>query len=175
MMKRLLAALPLLALLAVPASAQTFQEEMVRDLEAVAQKFIGLAEAMPESEYGWRPGEGVRSIGEVYMHIALANAGLPGSFFGSDMPEDWESAWQEQGEQYADKAGVARAIRVAFDHLKSIVGGMSDAEMEMETNVFGRDTNFRAGLVLLLTHSHEHLGQSIAYARTRGVTPPWSM
>jgi hypothetical protein len=24
-------------------------------------------------------------------------------------------------------------------------------------------------------HLHEHLGQSIAYARTNGVTPPWSM
>jgi hypothetical protein len=23
-------------------------------------------------------------------------------------------------------------------------------------------------------HMHEHLGQSIAYARSNGVTPPWS-
>lgn len=24
------------------------------------------------------------------------------------------------------------------------------------------------------THLHEHLGQAIAYARSNGVTPPWS-
>jgi uncharacterized damage-inducible protein DinB len=29
-------------------------------------------------------------------------------------------------------------------------------------------------LLLLATHSHEHLGQSIAYARSNGVTPPWT-
>jgi uncharacterized damage-inducible protein DinB len=27
---------------------------------------------------------------------------------------------------------------------------------------------------MLVTHMHEHLGQSIAYARSIGVTPPWS-
>jgi uncharacterized damage-inducible protein DinB len=26
----------------------------------------------------------------------------------------------------------------------------------------------------LVSHEHEHLGQMIAYARSNGVTPPWS-
>jgi hypothetical protein len=26
----------------------------------------------------------------------------------------------------------------------------------------------------ILVHMHEHLGQSIAYARMNGITPPWS-
>jgi uncharacterized damage-inducible protein DinB len=29
-------------------------------------------------------------------------------------------------------------------------------------------------LIVLVSHGHEHLGQSIAYARTIGVVPPWS-
>ncbi|HEY6147020.1 MAG TPA: hypothetical protein VIZ69_04950 [Thermoanaerobaculia bacterium] len=29
-------------------------------------------------------------------------------------------------------------------------------------------------LMIIQTHLHEHLGQSIAYARSNGVTPPWS-
>jgi uncharacterized damage-inducible protein DinB len=29
-------------------------------------------------------------------------------------------------------------------------------------------------LFLIANHMHEHLGQSIAYARTNGVVPPWS-
>jgi hypothetical protein len=28
--------------------------------------------------------------------------------------------------------------------------------------------------MLLLSHAHEHLGQSIAYARSNGVAPPWT-
>jgi uncharacterized damage-inducible protein DinB len=32
----------------------------------------------------------------------------------------------------------------------------------------------RALLSAMLNHMHEHLGQSIAYARMNGVAPPWS-
>ena len=37
----------LLAAVAVPASAQTLQQEMARDIRAVGEKMVGLAEAMP--------------------------------------------------------------------------------------------------------------------------------
>jgi uncharacterized damage-inducible protein DinB len=32
----------------------------------------------------------------------------------------------------------------------------------------------RAVLLAALGHTHEHLGQSIAYARAMGITPPWT-
>jgi uncharacterized damage-inducible protein DinB len=32
----------------------------------------------------------------------------------------------------------------------------------------------RSALLVLLSHMHEHLGQSIAYARMQGVVPPWT-
>jgi hypothetical protein len=31
-----------------------------------------------------------------------------------------------------------------------------------------------SALMILLPDQHEHLGQSIAYARMNGVVPPWS-
>ena len=37
-----------------------------------------------------------------------------------------------------------------------------------------REITERALFVLILNHMHEHLGQSIAYARMNGVAPPWS-
>jgi uncharacterized damage-inducible protein DinB len=36
------------------------------------------------------------------------------------------------------------------------------------------DMTKRGALLLLVTHAHEHLGQSIAYARVNGITPPWT-
>ena len=30
-------------------------------------------------------------------------------------------------------------------------------------------------MMIIATHAHEHLGQSIAYARSNGVVPPWSV
>jgi hypothetical protein len=32
----------------------------------------------------------------------------------------------------------------------------------------------RGAMLLLTSHSHEHLGQSIAYARANNITPPWT-
>jgi hypothetical protein len=32
----------------------------------------------------------------------------------------------------------------------------------------------RGAYMLLLSHVHEHLGQSIAYARSNGIVPPWT-
>jgi uncharacterized damage-inducible protein DinB len=40
--------------------------------------------------------------------------------------------------------------------------------------LFGRNTTKGGALMILLEDQHEHLGQSIAYARTNGVVPPWS-
>jgi len=40
--------------------------------------------------------------------------------------------------------------------------------------MFGNDITERAAFLNALTHLHEHLGQSIAYARMNGVVPPWS-
>jgi uncharacterized damage-inducible protein DinB len=40
--------------------------------------------------------------------------------------------------------------------------------------LFGRDASVRLAMMLTIEHNSEHLGQSIAYARMNGITPPWS-
>jgi len=40
--------------------------------------------------------------------------------------------------------------------------------------LFGTDMTKQGALMHLLEDQHEHLGQSIAYARINGVVPPWS-
>ena len=69
------------------AAAPTAQSELLADLADVRGKYVGLAEAVPESAYGWRPGDGVRSVSEVYMHVAAANFGIVSRVLGSTPPE----------------------------------------------------------------------------------------
>jgi hypothetical protein len=38
-----------------------------------SRQLLALAQATPPQKFAWRPAPGVRSIGEVYMHIAIAN------------------------------------------------------------------------------------------------------
>src|SRR2546430_17376293 len=66
-----------------------FRAEFLTQLDDVEKKMVSLAEAMPESKYFWRPGEGVRSVGEVYVHLASANYGIP-IFLGVKPPAGFD-------------------------------------------------------------------------------------
>ncbi|HXG57954.1 MAG TPA: DinB family protein [Thermoanaerobaculia bacterium] len=152
-----------------PASKNGFRAEFVRDLDAVQTKILDLARAIPAEKYTWRPADGVRSISEVFMHIAGGNYFL-GTFLGvqppAGMPKDLE--------KITDKAQVLAELQKSFDHLRSIVKNISDADLEKAVTLFGNPTTQRGVLVTALNHLHEHLGQSIAYARMNGIAPPWS-
>ena len=60
---------------------------MLNHYNDASKKVIDLASAMPEEKYTWRPMEGVRSVSEVYMHIAGSNYSLP-SLIGYKRPDD---------------------------------------------------------------------------------------
>lgn len=158
------------------AAAPTAQSELLADLADVRGKYVGLAEAMPESAYGWRPGEGVRSVSEVYMHVVAANFGLVSGVLGASPPEGTDPAWHGQdAESITDKATVVQALGASFDYMAEAIEGASDEQMMEALDLFGRSLSVRGALTFTLSHCHEHLGQSIAYARTNGVVPPWSM
>ncbi len=139
-------------------------------IEDAEKKIVGLAEAMPQEKYGWRPADGVRSVSEVYMHVVTGNFGIP-RMVGIDPPMKLEQGM----EKITEKAKVVELLKKSFVHLKEAIGKVSDADLDKGTKMFGRESTYRNVLMLLVAHNHEHLGQSIAYARTNGVTPPWSM
>lgn len=170
----------------LPAAAQDaaaptsgLRAELIHDIGTLEEKYLGLADAMT-GKYDWRPGEGVRSVGEVFMHVAGANMFFP-SMVGVELPADLRDLEGEQVfarlqamEEETDEATIKQTMREAFAYAKDAVAAVPDAELDAATNLFGQDATYRAVLTMLVTHMHEHLGQSIAYARTNGVVPPWS-
>ena len=52
--------------------------DLSKDIAEVETKIVGLANAIPESAWEWRPGPGVRSVGEVFTHVAADNYFMPG-------------------------------------------------------------------------------------------------
>ena len=146
-----------------------FRAEYASDLDDVQKKIMDLAAAVPAEKYTWRPAPGVRSVSEVYMHIAGGNYFLA-TFVGVQPPDDMP----KDIEKITDKQQVLAALQKSFDHLRTILKNTSDADLEKPVKLFGNPTTQRGVLVTALNHLHEHLGQSIAYARMNGVTPPWS-
>ena len=156
---------------AAPAAAQSMQQAIMNDLRGVHQKAVGLAQTVPVDTYTWRPSEEIRSIGEVYMHIASANFRFPG-MIGVSPPAGTSADWISGNAEGVDRATVVAAINASFEFLYMVVEDIED--MDGDVNLFGTQTNVRQFLITMNTHLHEHLGQSIAYARTNGIVPPWS-
>ena len=139
------------------------------DLADVEDKITRLASSIPAEKYSWRPATGVRSVSEVFMHIAGGNYFLA-TFVGAQPPADLP----KDLERITDKATVLAELKKSFDHARRVIAAESDADLEKSVNLFGKPATHRYVFTTMLNHLHEHLGQSIAYARMNGVIPPWS-
>ncbi len=145
--------------------------QSLQDLDAMHQKFVDLATAVPADKYGWRPAEGVRSIGEVFLHIANANYNIP-NLMGTPLPAGFDPKTFEKST--TDKAQIIEALNKSFASAHAAIEAMTNADFNKPLPKLGPDANYGDVIYILVTHAHEHLGQSIAYARMNGVVPPWT-
>ena len=172
-----LAANPPAAAPAAPAAKGGFQSDLLALVDDVEKKTLSLEEAVPQNKFTWRPAPGVRSIAEAYMHIAFGNYGLTKLATGKEPPAEvgWDFKTRDKWDaKTTDKAQIKAILEKSFDHVRGAVKGMSDADLDKKVNFFGHDVTARFGLIMLVGHQNEHLGQEIAYARANNVTPPWS-
>jgi uncharacterized damage-inducible protein DinB len=140
------------------------------DLQASSKKIIDLADAMPADDYSWRPEDSVRSVSEVYVHIAMSNYFLL-SFLGDQMPQGFDKNAEKN---MIDKKDIINFLKQSFADAQKFLTGYSDTDYDTVVELpFGKFTKGQV-LMLVATHAHEHLGQSIAYARTNHIVPPWS-
>src|SRR5713226_4792239 len=157
----------------VPSSGP--RAEFLEEVAYYEQRYTRLAEAMPAEKYGWRPGEAVRSVGEVFAHITIANYGIanarvaartPGVTFSFDPKAIMALA--------GDKPKLLQALKDSFAHFRKTILLLDDADADKPQKMFNRQTTLRGSFIMITGHFGEHLGQSIAYARMNGIVPPWT-
>ncbi len=168
-----------LSLATAPLAAQGLMREMHADVNEVQTKILALANAIPESAYAWRPGTGVRSVAETFIHISADNYLIP-IMMGHPAPP----ATGIVGSNYATvqayearkmtKAEIIADLEASFRHLHQGMNLTTDANLTETIQFFGNPWSRQRAMLLTVTHLHEHLGQMIAYARSNGVKPPWS-
>lgn len=149
------------------AGQPVFVQEFLGQIDFVKGRLMQLADAMPEETYSWTPGEGVRSVGEVYVHVAQSNYYML-SLVKGEKPE------MNQSESEIDKKTAIAMMEKSFEVIKETTSGFTEEDLNKEIEAFGMKFSVRNFMVTMIGHLHEHLGQSIAYARMNGVTPPWS-
>jgi len=79
-----------------------------------------------------------------------------------------------RGAQVTDPEKLQAALKTSYANLQKAIEGLSDADLKAPVKMFGRDMTKEDAVRFLFGDQHEHLGQSIAYARSNRVVPPWS-
>jgi len=149
------------------AAPQSVQTALANDVGTLSDKFAGLARVMA-GKYDWKPGPGVRSVGEVFNLIVGENKMLAGLLTGVPNPAAMG------GPQITDPPQLQAALTSSYAALKQAVAGLSASDLNASVKMFGMDMTKQGAALMLILDQHEHLGQSIAYARSNGVVPPWS-
>jgi len=145
--------------------AQTVQASLAKEAGTLSDKFTGLARVMA-GKYDWKPGPGVRSAADVFNLILAENGVLVSTLTG-------EAAGGRPA-PITDPEKLQEALKASYANLQQTIAGLSDTDLKAPVKLFGRDMTKEAAVRYLFGDQHEHLGQSIAYARSNGVVPPWS-
>ena len=135
----------------------------------VSRQLIALAEATPPEKFSWRPAPGVRSIGEVYMHIAVANFYLV-SVTGAKEP----AVTTDLEKTVTAKAEVIEWLRRSLDAVKTARAQLKPGDLQRKVKIEGKTVTVDGMYLRIIVHANEHMGQSVAYARMNGIVPPWS-
>jgi uncharacterized damage-inducible protein DinB len=137
----------------------------------VSRQLIALAEATPPEKFAWRPAPGVRSVSEVYMHIAIANFYLL-SVTGPKMPADLKGSGLEKS--VTAKADVIDWLKRSQAAVNTAHLAVKPDDLQRKVKVNGQDATVDGMYLRIIVHANEHMGQLIAYARMSGVVPPWA-
>src|SRR5690349_5084097 len=120
-------------------SALEVRARFLSDLDTLQKKMLALADAFPAEKYSWRPAPGVRSVGEVFMHVAseyylytpMAYGGAPSTV----IPR--QQGAMKQFESQSTKADVLKHLNDAFAYMKQQIAGLDPAAITGAKKLFG--------------------------------------
>src|SRR5215470_11336582 len=107
------------------------QAALAKDAGSLSDKFSGLARVM-SGKYDWKPGQGVRSVGEVFNLIVMENGLLAGVLSGTP------NAGAKPA-PITDPEKLQEALKASYVNLQKTITGLSDNDLQTAVKLFGRD------------------------------------
>ncbi|MEM8908729.1 MAG: DinB family protein [Bacteroidota bacterium] len=144
---------------------QDFKTEFLSRWDHAQDYSVQVAEAMPASEYHFRPTRNVRSFAEILIHIGtaipyLASQGLPSvkliSYQGT----------------LRDKAAIIAFLRHAYKNVRQVVETTESKVFEQSVRFWAGKASIRKILNLANDHVTHHRGQATIYLRLQEIQPP---
>jgi uncharacterized damage-inducible protein DinB len=180
-----------------------FQAEFLAEFEIATRQILALANAFPADAYDWYPDSRARTVSEVFVHIATGNyllldiAGVPvpadlyHHLPAADPLPNTQTATKPDPSTTSDrfsaflrtnddlvanireKSEVIALLERSFEAVEEAFRQTSEPDLDRELHFGGQLSTVRRVYLRLLTHTHEHMGQMIAYLRCNNIAPPW--
>jgi uncharacterized damage-inducible protein DinB len=158
--------------MAVPARAQGQGMDAtiasVKTTYDVAKGYVLKAAAqVPEDKYAYQPTKEVRTMGQLFGHIADASAMICATATG-------QKPGAGGAEKITAKAELQKALAAAFAACDKAIGSVTTANANESVGLFGM-THTRVGALAFNTaHIFEHYGNLVTYMRLNNMVPPSS-
>jgi uncharacterized damage-inducible protein DinB len=153
-----------------PAANASPTIDSVRGMLNLAKDWLTKAAAqVPEEHYAFKPTPDVRSMGEVFGHVADANFAICAMASGQKAPMSGIEKSKKT------KAELTDALTKSFAFCDAAFDGLTDARANEVIKFFLPGTHTRLGVLAFNGgHDLEHYGNIVTYMRLKGMVPPSS-
>ena len=180
-MKRVLYAIPVVALFATVAYSQApggqmqgqkigLATSLQRGYNGFKTNFTAAAQKMPEADYSFKPGSTpeARTYAQVIAHIAQAQFGQCSGLKGVPNPMTGKQLEQE----LKTKAEVTKALADSFAMCDELFANLTDASATEMVKAGQNEQTRAASLYGVLVHGNEMAGTAYVYLRSKNIVPP---
>jgi uncharacterized damage-inducible protein DinB len=129
---------------------------------------MGSAEKIPEDLWSYQPTKDVRTIGQLFAHIA------DGQYEFCGVAAEGHPVSKGIEKTMKTKAEIVAALNTAFAYCDSAYSNMNDANAAEIVSLFGRKLTKLGVMDFNVAHNMEHYGNLVTYMRLKGIIPPSS-
>jgi uncharacterized damage-inducible protein DinB len=144
--------------------------DLARGYNSVKANLTAAADAMPEADYGFKPGPApeLRTFGRLFAHTAQVHYGYCSAFKGVANPVQGKNLEEE----LKTKAEFVKALADSFAFCDSVFTSLNDSNQN-EFLTQGRGQISRGALAAnIVIHDNEMYGTTAVYMRAKGMVPP---
>lgn len=129
---------------------------------------MGSVDKIPEELWSFKPTPDVRTIGQLFAHIA------DGQYEFCGVATEGAPVQKNIEKTATDKAAIVAALKEAFAYCDNAYAGLTDAKAPEIVKFFGMNITRLGAMDFNSAHNMEHYGNLVTYMRLKGIVPPSS-
>ena len=157
--------------LASPASAQSanpLTANVKIQLGAITGFVVRSAEKVPEDLYSFQATPEVRTMAQLFGHVADALFGMCSTAGGGKPPRTGIE------KSVTGKAALVAALKEGVAYCNTVIDSMTDQRGTETVPFYFGPTPRLSVLYFTVTHTYEHYGNLVTYMRLKNIVPPSS-